>query len=580
MLARALQFHRSGNLLEAERVYREILASEPSSAEAWYYLGSIQQVKGKLDAGVDALRRALSLRPDYPEALHNLGVLLAQRKQFDEGAACLERAARLRPDWTESHRNLGAVCAEQGKLDEAAQCYRRMTDLSPRDPEAYNLLGSVLAREGEIAQAVDCFEEAVRLEPRYQTAHSNLLLALNYVAELEPLWLFAEHCFWGRLHGQGPSLRPAQVRDASPDRRLRVGYVSPDFRAHAVAPFVEPILAHHDPRNVEVVAYAEVNAPDATSDRMKSLVRHWRSTVGLSDEQVADQIRADSIDILVDLAGHSARNRLGAFTRQPAPVQATYLGYPNTSGLTTVGFRITDAAADPADEPKRHTEELLRLEGPFCCWRPPEDAPATAPPASRNGYVTFGSLHNLAKLNDRVLDLWAQVLQAVPRARLLVFRNTLQGRTADRLREKLLRRGVDERRIELRHQPDAEGGYLGVYREVDVLLDAFPWSGHATTCESLWMGVPVITLRGNRHAGRMSASILSCLGLHDWVASSTSDYVQAAVRAATRPETRASLRTGLRDRMRASALCDGEGFARRLEAAYRLVWRRFVAAGE
>jgi protein O-GlcNAc transferase len=290
---------------------------------------------------------------------------------------------------------------------------------------------------------------------------------------------------------------------------------------------------------------------------------------------VAEQVRSDGIDILVDLAGHSANHRLGVFTHKPAPVQISYLGYPITTGLTTIDYRLTDGIADPPGEPVRHTEELVRLPGCFCCWSPPRDAPhVTPPPLRRRGRITFGSLHHLAKLNGKAIDLWCAVLRAVPAARLLVFRHTLKGETTERLRRAFRLRSIDESRIELRHAAGT-GGFLGVYADVDVLLDAFPWCGHATTCEALWMGVPVLTLRGPRHAGRMSASILTCVGLTDLIAETPEEYRQKAVWLASDGERLADLRGSLRERMLRSPLCDGATFTRGLEAVYRGLWRRW-----
>jgi predicted O-linked N-acetylglucosamine transferase (SPINDLY family) len=289
-------------------------------------------------------------------------------------------------------------------------------------------------------------------------------------------------------------------------------------------------------------------------------------------------VRADGIDILVDLAGHTGDNRLLVLARKPAPVQVTWLGYPNTTGLAAVDYRVTDAIADPEGEPRRYTEELVRLDC-FCCYAPPPECPAvSASPAAAAGHVTFASLHNLPKLNGQVLDLWCEVLGAVPTARMLVFRNTLTGATVDRVRGEFERRGVGAERLTLQSvPPDADVGYLSVYRDVDVVLDAFPWSGHTTTCEALWMGVPVVTLHGNRHAGRMGTSVLNRAGLGEWVAGDARQFVAIAMRAGSDPTGLGRLRADLRERLRASPLCDGRSFTRALEAAYRAMWQRWCA---
>jgi predicted O-linked N-acetylglucosamine transferase (SPINDLY family) len=574
-LALALQAHQSGDLSRAEQLYRQVLQSDPANAAALHHLGAVRLAVGDLDEAVLVCQRALCLRPEAAETLNNLAVALARQHRLDEAVAYLRQTVALRPDWSEPHINLANMLTEQGQQDEAVACYRQVVQRQPGNAEAHNLLGSALAVQGRLAEALPHFREALRLQPRYRVAHSNLLLALNYDPDIDPTLLFAEHCLWERLHGQGLTPHLTHLNDRSPERRLRVGYLSPDFRAHAIAGFLLPILAAHDPAQVEVFAYAEAPSVDAVTERFRALVSGWRGTWGRNDVEVAKQVRDDGIDILVDLAGHSANNRLGIFTHRPAPVQLSYLGYPNTTGLTTIDCRLTDTIADPPGEPVRHTEELVRLLGCFCCWSPPRDAPAvTPPPFRRRGHITFGSLHHLAKLNGQVIDLWCAVLRAVPAARLLVFRNTLTGESAERMRQAFRSRGIEEDRIELRHAAP-EGGYLGVYGDVDILLDSLPWCGHATTCEALWMGVPVLTQRGPRHAGRMSASILTCLGLTDLIAETPEEYQQLAVELASDGDRLADLRCSLRQRMQRSPLCDGASFTRGLEAVYRGLWRRW-----
>jgi predicted O-linked N-acetylglucosamine transferase (SPINDLY family) len=370
------------------------------------------------------------------------------------------------------------------------------------------------------------------------------------------------------------ALRPRFVNVPDPDRRLRVGYISPDFRRGPLAAFIEPVLAAHDPSQVEVFAYAELARADEVTERLQSLVHSWRRTRDGGDDQVADQIRADKIDILVDLAGHTANHRLGVFARKPAPVQVTYLGYAGTTGLGTVDFRLTDAIADPAGEPAHHVEEVVRLPGCFCCYAPPTDAPEIGPYTEHHP-VTFGSPHKLIKLNDRVIELWARVLQVVPNSRLLLCRNTLNGETLTYWRRRVESHGIAHDRVELRQAVQSAEGYLATYQEMDVLLDVFPWTGHAVTCEALWMGVPVVTLLGDRFAGRMSASVLTSLGLTDLVATNADQYVTIAARLANDRSGLARLRSELRERMRESPLCDAGRFTKGLEESYRWMWRRW-----
>jgi predicted O-linked N-acetylglucosamine transferase (SPINDLY family) len=341
---------------------------------------------------------------------------------------------------------------------------------------------------------------------------------------------------------------------------------------HVVVKFFGPVLAHHDRRQVQACCYADLLAPDAVTAKLRGLAAGWRVIHGRSDDEVARQVRQDRIDILVDLAGHTG-NRLGVFARRPAPVQITWLGYPATTGLEAIHYRLTDAVADPPGESGDRVEELVRLPGCFCVFMPSADAsPVAAAPCLSRGFVTFGSTHKLAKLNDAVLDVWCRLVQAVPGSRLLVHRDTLRGRSALALRQRLAARGLGEDRIELRCEAPG-GNHLRVYGDIDILLDAWPWSGHATACEALWQGVPVVTLRGRRHAGRMVASVLECLGLGSLVAETPAEFVAKAAGLAAEAERLAALRESMRERLR-PALCDGAGFTRRLEATYRDLWRR------
>jgi protein O-GlcNAc transferase len=375
------------------------------------------------------------------------------------------------------------------------------------------------------------------------------------------------------------AFRCVHRNDRNPDRRLRIGYVSPDFRTHALAYFFEPILAAHDRGQFEIFAYAELEKPDETTARMRSCVSGWREIGRQNDAEVARQIQADGIDILVDLAGHTAQNRLGVFAYKPAPVQATYLGYINTSGLATMDYRITDAVADPPSEARQTTEELVRLPAGFCCYAPPAEAPTVNDlPLAGNGHITFGSPHNLNKLNDEVIGLWSEILRAIPTARLRIVRKTLRGReTRERLLGQFDRYGNFRDRIDLEWELLPFPRYFEMYHHFDVVLDTFPANGHTITCEALWMGVPVLTLLGGRYAGRMSGSVLQCLGLSEWAAATPEEYIGRAVQVADDPNQLGVLRAALRERMRCSPLCDSLTFTRNLESAYRQMWQRWCA---
>jgi predicted O-linked N-acetylglucosamine transferase (SPINDLY family) len=566
-----------GRNADAIAHYQQALNLRPVDPDTLNNLGLALRDQGRLSEALSCYQQALNYRPQAVATLTNLGNVLKDLGRFDEAIACYRQVLTLQPDYADAHNSLGNALLEQGQHDGAEASYQNALRLKPDYAEAHNNLGNALADQGQVEGAVACYREALSLKPGYASAHSNLLMHLNYLPDIDPATVFAEHCRWEAVHGASGPTPVAYTNQPDPERRLRVGYITPDLNRHPVARFfVEPILAHHNSASVETICYAEV--PSAMAARVQTLAGRWRAIRGLTDAMVADLVCSDAVDILVDLAGHTVNCRLGVFTYRPAPIQVTALGYPNTTGLKSIHYRLTDAIADPPDEPVRHTEELVRLPGPFCCYAPIEGVPPVAPaPVQRNGYVTFGSPHHLAKLNARVLDLWCAILNALPTARLLIFRHTLRGRTRDNLERSLMERGLDRRRFDLRQATDMQQGFLGFYGSVDITLDAFPWSSHTTACDSLWMGVPLITLASPHHAGRMAASVLSAVGLADWVTTTPEAYQALALRKAADHGRLIQLRAELRERMRSSPLCDGKRYTQGLEKVYRSLWQRWCA---
>jgi protein O-GlcNAc transferase len=397
----------------------------------------------------------------------------------------------------------------------------------------------------------------------------------NYDPGATPAAVFAMHVLWGREHERPPRFAHPNVPE--PGRPLRVGYVSPDLRRNAVMVFMDPVLANHDPAEVAVFLYADVRRPDTTTARLRAAAPGWRDIAGMSDDDAAALVHADGIDVLVDLAGHLMEGRLGVFAQRPAPVQVTYMGYPSTTGLRAIDYRLTDAVADPLGEPSYHVEELWRLPRGFSCYAPPAKAPDVSPsPALLRGHVTFGSKHKIEKLNPSVLALWARVLHAVPGSRMILYRRRL-GEVMDQVACGFADHGIGADRIDLRNRMPDGRHHLAVYEEIDVSLDAFPWTGPTTACDALWMGAPVVTWSGARHAARMVASVLASAGLDDWIGRSPDEYVAIAARLAADVPRLAEIRRGLRPRVAASALCDGPSFTRDLESAYRAMWQRWCA---
>jgi protein O-GlcNAc transferase len=565
-----------GKLDEAIAAYRQAIGLNPAYAEAHCNLGNALRDQGNLEAAVAAHRRAISIRPGYAEAYDLLANELRDQGNLDEAVAAYRKAIDLKPELAAAHSNLGVALEDQGKLEEAVAAYRQAIDIKPDLAEAYSNLGNALGDQGKHDKAVAAYRQAIDIQPDYAEALSNLLFSLNYDDKSTAEQLFTAHREWNERYG-GPMLRPtAYANDRGISRRLKIGYVSPDFRGHSVAFFFEPLLKGHDRKAVEVFCYAEVKRPDAVTTHLKGLADHWLVTVGLSDDELAGRIRAGGIDILVDLAGHTANNRLRVFARKPAPVQVTWLGYPNTTGLEAIDYRLVDAVTDPIGEADAFASEtLVRLEGGFLCYGALKDAPAPEVPSClKTGTVTFGSFNNPAKLSAATLDAWATLLSRLPQARLLLKGKPFADATTRALLlARLGERGVAAERVELMAWLPNATDHLALYHRMDIALDPFPYNGTTTTCEALWMGVPVVTLWGNRHAGRVGASLLGQIGQPDFIANSADDYVEIGIALAGNPRRLDELRRSLRPRIASSALCYGPVFARKMEAAFRMMWQ-------
>lgn len=550
-IARADRLEAGGRLTEAAAVYRRALAAAPAHlsgrAAGWNNLGWVLQRQSLLEEAAEAYARALSIDPALVVARNNLGTIYRLRGDLDAALVEYARANRDQPDDPVTHLNLGTVLLKQGEATLALEHLRLAAQRAPKN--------------GEIQRA--------------------LVLALNCLPGLDHDAAFAIYRRWGeRCTARVGPPRRFPAHDRNPARRLRIGYVSPDFRTHAVAGFFEPALEHHDRAIVEVFCYDNSPTSDAVTERLKRGNTTWRDIRGQGDETVVGLIAEDRIDVLVDLAGHTIGHRLEVFARRAAPVQASLLGYLNTTGLAAMDWRISDAVCDPPGDTDRwHIEKLWRLEGSFWCWRPPTDAPQVSPlPAASGGAITFGSFNNFTKLNRELTQSWAAVLRALPDSRLLVAAAPAGG-TRERFVARFTDAGIDAARLELVERLP-EDAFRRLHHRVDVALDAFPYSGGATTCESLWMGVPVLTLAGRMGFERSATGLLTLAGLEDWIARDREDYVALAVAAARDFERLAALRAGMRDRLRASPLADGPNFARRLEAAYRGMWRAWCASSE
>jgi protein O-GlcNAc transferase len=560
---------------EAVGHFREAVRLNPDFAVAHTNLGNALREQGDLDAAVVSFREAVRLKPDLAEAHNNLGNALQKQGRLDEAEVCLRQALHLRPDHAEVAYNLGILLWKRDRVEEAITCNRQAVRLKPDYVEAHLNLGHDLMENGQLDDAISAYRTSVRLKPDAAHIHSHLVRILHYHPDYDPRAIREECRHWDSRHAAplGKDIRP-HTNLPDPDRRLRIGYVSPDFREHADAFFLVPLLANHDHGRFEIVCYSQVASPDAMTGRLRGHADAWRDIVGLSDEQTADLVRSDRIDILVDLKMHTADNRLLVFARKPAPVQLTWLGYPGTTGLSTIDYRLTDPYLDPPGLfDAFYAEESLRLPETFWCYDPLTDGPSVnALPALESGAITFGCLNNFCKINDGCLALWARVLRAVPTSRLLL--RAPRGSARDRVLASLGRDGIDPARVvfaDKRSRPE----YLKLYHQIDLGLDPLPYNGHTTSLDAFWMGVPTLTMLGKTVVGRAGWSQLCNLHLEELAAETPEQFVALAAELAGDLPRLQELRGTLRRRMSQSPLMDAGRFASHLEQAYRQMWRRW-----
>jgi predicted O-linked N-acetylglucosamine transferase (SPINDLY family) len=561
---------------EAVKSLRRALELKPNSAKAHGGLGSALKLTGQVDAAIECYRRALELDPDFVEAHHNLGIALYELGQPAAAAASFSRALELRPDYANAHANLGNALGDLGRFDEAISTFRRALEIRPDHAEAHNNLGNILKDLGQLDAAVASYRRALELKPENFEIHSNLLFALSFQADQTVESRLAAARRYGNQVAQ--HARPYVEWNTVPDpaRCLRVGWVSGDLRTHPVGHFVVGVLstlASVAAGRLEFFGYPTHPRSDELTDRIRACCTGWHSALGLSDERLARRIHDDGIDILIDLTGHTAGNRLPMFAWKPAPVQATWLGYLGTTGVAAIDYLIADALTLPQSDSVNYSESICYLPESYVCFTPPAgDMPVSPLPASFNEQVTFGSFNNLTKMNDAVVELWARVLGAVPNSRLLLKAKQLREESVRQsVADRFARHGVAAGRLILKPQAP-RSQYLAPYAEVDIALDPFPYPGITTTVESLWMGVPVLTLAGTHFQSRQGVGLLTNAGLADWIAADADDFVARALRHAADRQSLAALRMGLRQTLLASPIFDAARFGAHFETALRGMW--------
>jgi protein O-GlcNAc transferase len=562
----------TGKFEEALKYCDSALKIDPNSEVAHTNRGAALENLGRFQEALESHRNALKINPESHIALNNLGNSMVRERKRSEAVAFLAQAVKLKPDYGKSYNNLGLALKELGSNTEAIENLLKAAELDPEDADTHRNLGCVYYLSGRVSEAVASYRKALEIKPDFTSVHSDMLFAMNYMPHT-PEELFAEHVRFGKQFCEPLQKLVLPHRNtAQENRRLRVGYVSGDFREHPVVNFIEPVFANYSHEQFEVFCYANHEKHDAVTDRLRSMVDHWRRVEALSDDELAEAIRNDCIDILVDLSGHTAQNRLLTFARKPAPVQVTMFGCMQTTGVPGIDYRITSEILDPTGMSEHlSTEELVRLPAGAAPFRPPAECPEVNElPALKNGYVTFASFNNPSKVTPEVIATWAAVLRALPAAKMLIV-----GRDGDQLGGALEGHGIAHDRLEfLKLLPIKE--FLALHLRVDFALDTFPYNGGVTSFVSAWMGVPFVTVSGNDAVSRVGESVLRVAGLPELVAKDTTDYVRKAIDAVGDVQRLANWRKAMRPQLEEWGN-GGATFTEQLERAYRDMWQRWCA---
>jgi predicted O-linked N-acetylglucosamine transferase (SPINDLY family) len=566
----------AGQAADAVPLLTRALELKPKSVPTALGLGVAHVACGQAAAAEPALRRVVREQPKLADAWHYLALAIESQGRFDEAIEARQQVTKLDPKFAPGWTALGALLSSIGRQGEALRCFTKARQLVPGDSEARLGYAMALGKCHRVPEAAAEYAAVVRSNPQRLDARSFRLMALHNLAGLSPAEIFAEHVEFGRAAGVAVPRRWPNL--PVPGRRLRVGWLSPDLREHSVAYFLEPLLRHLDPAAFEVILYHDSPQEDAVSQRLRGYAAAWRNVAGRTDEMVEAAIQADQPDVLVDLAGHSGASRLRLFARRQAPVQITYLGYPDTTGVAAMDYRFVDEHTDPAPGADRWaTEQLVRFAPTLWAYQPPVVAPVVSPPPClASGRVTFGAFNNFTKVTDETLRVWARLLEAVPGSRLCLKGEGLgDPAILAPVRLRLRQAGLSDDRVEVLGRTPDTASHLALYAGIDVALDTFPYNGTTTTCEALWMGVPVVAVAGDRHCARVSESLLTAVGHPEWIAPNPDAYVALAAALARAPGQLAELRTRLRAEMQASPLLDHVGQAARFGAALRACWLRW-----
>ncbi len=571
---------RQGRFSEATSCWEKTLALRPDHVQARTNLANQYRLAGRLDEAARHLETARQQDPLSMPVVLNLGNVFMAQSRHEEALRCFDQSAAMMPEMAVTYNNRGNALRALNRIPEAIESFRRALSLEPGRAEFWVNLGIALQSQGRLSEALDALRKSLALNPDYAPAHGSVLFTLHYDPNLDSRSLVEEHRRWADRHAR-PLARPATAFDGrrDPDKRLRIGYVSADFRQHPVAFFTAPVFAAHDRASFEVVLYATLSRHDGWTERVRDGADLFCDASALSDSELAGRIGSDQIDLLVDLSGHTSGNRLLVFARRPAPVQLSWLGYFNTTGMEAMDYLVVDSIVSPPAEPSLFVEKPLRLAGCYLSYSGPEYAPpVSAPPSLQRGFTTYGCFNTLSKITPEVIGLWARILHAAPRSRLILKNAILDDPLSRQLyQESFAGHGIAPERVSL-YGSSPHAGLLATYGEVDIALDPFPYNGGTTTCEALWMGVPVVTLAGGQFVSRVGATILEHAGCAEWIARTPGQYMEKALALGSDPARLVRIRARLRQQTQRSTLGDTVRFTRSWESALRSVWKSWCAS--
>ncbi len=566
-----------GKYQQAAYLFNQIVKHNPNQADAWLHLGLSQKHLGQSSQALESFGMAAKLRPNDDRVQHHLGLAMMDCGRMEDALKVVEGALSLKPDNPTIHNTLGIIFQSLDREDQGLRHNLEAVRLNGQFAEAWNNLGNLLGLMGQPSQAVSAFRKALELRPTAAHFHSNLLLYLHYDPAITPELTHEEHVQWAKAHLPKGPVPVEFFNSRDPQRRLKIGLVSPDFREHTVVSFLSPFIDSLDRQSIEVFAYSLVNRPDEITRRFQQKVDHFREIANRTDATIAETIRNDQIDILVDFAGHTSGNRLSLFSHSCAPVTLSQFGYPNTTGVPGIEFRMTDAKADPVGmTDDLYTEKLVRLDDFAWVWQPPQSVQAMPPKQVDPNAIQFGSFNNMAKVNDRVLAVWARILAKTPGSKLKILTGKSET-TAARIAQAMESVNVDPARVERYSRMD-KLAYFTAQASIDIALDPFPYNGGVTSLDALWMGTPVLAMAGRTYVSRQGLAINKTLGLEDWIARNEEEYIAKAVALARETELLVQLRGTLRDQLAHSPICDVKGYGKRWEKAVRALWTKWCDA--